>query len=298
MAATTQILELEGERPHVSRIPGLLRLARRKYTGTISMVVIIVFAVVAITAQIIAPYDPLAVHTSVALRPPNTHFIMGTDELGRDIFSRLIYGARVSLFVGFGSVAIGTVIGIILGLTSAYFGGSYDLAVQRFIDALQSFPPLVLAMVMVTTLGPSVRNVILAIAITGIATRARVVRGTALSLMQNTYVDAARALGCSNFRIMMRYILPNSWAPIIVISTASLGVAIIAESSLSFLGLGPPPPTPTWGAMLSGSARSYMSIAPWLALAPGIAITLIVLAFNLLGDTLRDVLDPRLRGGR
>jgi len=151
---------------------------------------------------------------------------------------------------------------------------------------------------MVTTLGPSLWHVMLAIAITGIATRARVVRGTALSLQQNTYVDAARAIGCSNWRIMLRYILPNAWAPIIVLSTASLGVAIIAEASLSFLGLGPPPPTPTWGAMLSGSARSYMSIAPWLALAPGLAITVIVLAFNLLGDTLRDVLDPRLRGTR
>jgi peptide/nickel transport system permease protein len=298
MAVSTQILELDAVRPEVSRIPGLLRLARRKYMGTISMVIIVVFAAVAIFAPVVAPHDPLAVHTSVALKPPNARFIFGTDELGRDIFSRLIYGARTSMLVGFGSVAIGTGIGILLGLTSAYFGGTYDLLVQRFIDALQSFPPLVLAMVMVTTLGPSVRNVILAIAITGIATRARVVRGTALSLMENTYVDAARALGCSNVRIMMRYILPNSWAPIIVISTASLGVAIIAESSLSFLGLGPPPPTPTWGSMLSGSARSYMSIAPWLALAPGIAITVIVLAFNLLGDALRDVLDPRLRGSR
>lgn len=299
MAVTqTQVLELERRLPGPSRVPGLLRLARRKYTGTISAVVIVVFLFTAIFAPAIAPHDPLAVHTSVALKPPNRIFVLGTDELGRDIFSRLIYGARVSMLVGFGSVAIGTSIGIILGLTGAYFGGAYDLVSQRFIDALQAFPPLLLAMVMVTTLGPSVRNVILAIAITGIASRARVVRGTALSLMQNPYVDAARVIGCSNMRIMFRYILPNAWAPIIVISTAALGVAIIVESSLSFLGLGPPPPNPTWGSMLSGSARSYMSIAPWLALAPGVAITLIVLSFNLLGDTLRDVLDPRLRGGR
>ena len=299
MAVTqTQILELERGLPGPNRIPNMLRLARRKYTGTISAVVIVVFIFTAAFAPLLAPHDPLAVHTSVALKPPNTRFIMGTDELGRDIFSRLIYGARVSLFVGFGSVAIGTVIGVVLGLTSAFFGGAFDLVSQRFIDALQAFPPLLLAMVMVTTLGPSVRNVILAIAITGIASRARVVRGTALSLMQNPYVDAARVIGCSNLRIMMRYILPNAWAPIIVISTAALGVAIIVESSLSFLGLGPPPPNPTWGSMLSGSARSSMSIAPWLALAPGFAITLVVLSFNLLGDTLRDILDPRLRGGR
>jgi len=298
MAASTQFLELDAIRAQPSRWPSLLRTARRKYTGSISAVVIVVFIFVAVFAPFIAPHDPLGVHTSVALKPPSTHFIMGTDELGRDIFSRLIYGARVSLTVGFGSVAIGTGIGVLIGLTSAYFGGAYDLFMQRVIDALQAFPPLVLAMVMVTTLGASLWHVMLAIAITGIATRARVVRGTALSLQQNTYVDAARAIGCSNWRIMLRYILPNAWAPIIVLSTASLGVAIIAEASLSFLGLGPPPPTPTWGAMLSGSARSYMSIAPWLALAPGLAITVIVLSFNLLGDTLRDVLDPRLRGTR
>jgi peptide/nickel transport system permease protein len=298
MAASTQALELNRLRPEPSRIPALLRLARRKYTGSISAIVIVVFVVVAVFAPAIAPHDPLVVHTSVALKPPNARFIMGTDELGRDIFSRLIYGARVSLLVGFGSVAIGTTIGVLLGLTSAFFGGGYDLFVQRFIDALQAFPPLILAMVMVTTLGASLTNVIIAISITGIASRARVIRGTALSLMENSYVDAARAIGCSNIRIMLRYILPNAWAPIIVLTTYSLGVAIIAESSLSFLGLGPPPPAPTWGSMLSGSARSYMSIAPWLALAPGLAITVIVLAFNLLGDTMRDILDPRLRGTR
>jgi peptide/nickel transport system permease protein len=298
MAASTQVLELNAIRERPNPLPKLWTLARRKYMGSISAVIIVVFVVVAVFAPFIAPHDPLSVHTAVALRPPNVHYIFGTDELGRDIFSRLIYGARVSMIVGFGSVAIGTGIGIIIGLTSAYFGGAYDLIMQRAVDALQAFPPLVLAMVMVATMGASVRNVIFAIAITGIATRARVVRGTALSIQENTYVDAAKAVGCSNFRIMLRYILPNAWAPIIVLSTASLGTAIIAESSLSFLGLGPPPPTPTWGSMLSGSARSYMSIAPWLALAPGLAITVIVLAFNLLGDALRDVLDPRLRGGR
>jgi peptide/nickel transport system permease protein len=287
MAASTQVLELERSLSRPSRIPGLLRLARRKYTGTISLIVIVVFLVCAVFAPFIVPHDPLAVHTAVALHPPSSTYIFGTDELGRDIFSRLLYGARVSLWVGFSSVFLSTAAGVIVGLTSAYFGGAYDLTMQRFVDALQSFPGLVLAMVMVTTLGESVTNVILAITIVSIAGKSRVVRGAALSVMQNVYIDAARATGCSNLRIMLRYVLPNIWAPVIVISTASLGVAIIAESS---------PPTPTWGSMLSGSARSYMSIAPWLALAPGIAITLIVLSFNLLGDTLRDVLDPRMRG--
>jgi peptide/nickel transport system permease protein len=298
MAASTQVLELERARSRPSRIPGLLRLARRKYTGTISLLVIIVFVLAAVLASVIAPDDPLAVHTAVALHPPSSAYIFGTDELGRDIFSRLLYGARVSLWVGFSSVFMSTAIGVVIGLSSAYFGGAYDLTMQRFVDALQSFPGLVLAMVMVTVLGESVTNVIIAITIVSIAGKSRVVRGAALSVGQNVYVDAARATGCTNLRIMARYILPNIWAPVIVISTASLGTAIIAEASLSFLGLGPPPPTPTWGSMLSGSARSYMSIAPWLALAPGIAITLIVLSFNLLGDTLRDVLDPRMRGSR
>lgn len=298
MAASAQVLELEQVRSRPSRIPSLLRLARRKYTGSISLVVIVVIVGMAALAPLIAPHDPLGVHTAVALHAPNRTYILGTDELGRDIYSRVLYGARVSLWVGFSVVFISTVVGIAIGLSSAYFGGSYDLFMQRFIDSLQAFPGLVLAMVMVTTLGESVTNVILAITITSIAGKSRVIRGTALSLMQNSYVDAARAMGCSNLRIMIRYILPNAWAPIIVITTSSLGVAIIAEASLSFLGLGPPPPTPTWGSMLSGSARSYMTIAPWLALAPGIAITLTVLSFNLLGDTLRDVLDPRLRGGR
>jgi peptide/nickel transport system permease protein len=170
--------------------------------------------------------------------------------------------------------------------------------VQRFIDALQAFPPLVLALVMVATMGASLGNVILAIAVTGIAGKARVVRGTSLSLMQNPYVEAARTLGSGHLRVMVRHILPNAWAPVIVVASNSLGTAIVAEASLSFLGLGPPPPTPTWGGMLSGNARNYMQIAPWLALAPGVAITAIVIAFNLLGDGLRDILDPRLRGTR
>jgi len=197
--------------------------------------------------------------------------------------------------VGLGSVAIGVLFGVFLGITSAYFGGRYDLIVQRFIDALQSFPSLVLAMVIVATLGSSVFHVTLAIAITMIATKTRVIRGAALSLKQNSYVEAARVIGASHAHIMMRYILPNAWAPIIVLASATLGQAIIREASLSFLGLGPPPPNPTWGGMLSGSARSFMSTAQWMVIFPGLAITTVVLAFNLLGDTIRDVMDPRLK---
>ena len=298
MAAPARTLELG--RPWLSQeqtrwLGNVWRLARTKYLGAISAIILVVFLFAAVAAPFIAPYDPVAVDTPVALQAPGAAHIFGTDELGRDMFSRVLYGARISLLVGLGSVAIGVFIGVFLGITSAFFGGRYDLIVQRFIDALQSFPSLVLAMVIVATLGSSVFHVTLAIAITMIATKTRVIRGAALSLKQNAYIEAARVVGASNAHIMMRYILPNAWAPIIVLASATLGQAIIREASLSFLGLGPPPPNPTWGGMLSGSARSYMSTAQWMVVFPGLAITTIVLAFNLLGDTIRDVLDPRLK---
>ena len=298
MAAPAQTLEFK--RPWLSaeqagRLNRTVQLARRKWLGTISAAVILVFLTVAVAAPLVAPYDPIAVDTSVSLRGPYADHIMGTDELGRDLFSRILFGARISLFVGVGSVLTGVVIGVALGIISAYVGGRFDLFVQRFIDALQAFPSLVLAMVLVATLGASVMNVLIAIAITQIATKTRVVRGAALSLKQNSYVEAARVIGSSHGHIMFKHILPNCWAPIIVLISATLGQAIIREASLSFLGLGPPPPNPTWGGMLSGSARNYMATAPWMVVFPGIAITTVVLAFNLLGDTIRDVLDPRLK---
>lgn len=298
MAAPARTLELG--KPWLShaqtrRLNGAWRLARQKYLGTISALVMVIFLFAAVAAPFIAPYDPIAVDTSVSLQGPQSAHLFGTDELGRDLFSRVLYGARISLLVGLGSVAIGVMVGVFLGITSAFVGGRYDLFVQRFIDALQSFPSLVLAMVIVATLGSSVFNVTLAIAITMIATKTRVIRGAALSIKQNSYVEAARVIGCDNAHIMLRYIMPNAWAPIIVLASATLGQAIIREASLSFLGLGPPPPNPTWGSMLSGSARSYMSTAQWMVIFPGLAITTVVMAFNLLGDTLRDVLDPKLK---
>ncbi|HEX3247036.1 MAG TPA: ABC transporter permease [Chloroflexota bacterium] len=298
MAAPARTLELGSpwlSQEQSRRINTVWRLARQKYLGAISLVVLLVFVFTAAAATFVAPYDPVAVDTAISLQAPSATHLFGTDELGRDLFSRVIYGARISLLVGLGSVAIGVLFGVFLGITSAYFGGRYDLIVQRFIDALQSFPSLVLAMVIVATLGSSVFHVTLAIAITMIATKTRVIRGAALSLKQNSYVEAARVIGASHAHIMLRYILPNAWAPIIVLASATLGQAIIREASLSFLGLGPPPPNPTWGGMLSGSARSFMSTAQWMVIFPGLAITTIVLAFNLLGDTIRDVMDPRLK---
>ncbi len=296
MAIRTEAFELAGGGFHrESRWENLARMARTKYLGTASALIIILAVGVALLAPIIAPYDPLDVDTASALLSPRSSHWLGTDELGRDLLSRVMYGARVSLQVGLLAVSTGTVFGVFLGISSAFFGGLYDLLVQRFIDSLQAFPSLVLALVLVATLGSSVTNVTLAIAITLIATKARVVRSATLSLMQHQYVDGARVIGCSSARIMLRYILPNAWPVVIVLFSLSIGQAIIREASLSFLGLGPPPPTPTWGGMLSGSARSYMTTAPWLAIAPGLCIMLVVLSFNLLGDAIRDVLDPRLR---
>lgn len=273
-------------------------VARRKYLATASAFMILLLILVAIFAPVIAPYDPIEVDTPIRLQAPQLAHLMGTDELGRDIFSRIIFGSRVSLLVGLSAVTIGLVVGLILGLTSAYFGGRYDLLIQRFIDAWQAFPGLILALVMVAILGQSLLNVIIAISFTGIASKTRVIRGTALSVLQNDYVTSARACGCTDVHIMLRYVLANSLAPIFVVFSITVGGAILQEASLSFLGLGPPPPDPTWGAMVSGSARQLFNRAPWMLLAPGLAITMVVMSFNLLGDGLRDILDPRLRGSR
>jgi peptide/nickel transport system permease protein len=273
----------------------VLGTVRKKYVGTGALFIIAVFITLAVFGPWLSPYDALDVQPVVRLQAPNPSHPLGTDELGRDVLSRLIIGSRVSLTVALGATLLSTIFGILIGLTSAYFQGRYDLIMQRFVDALQSIPSLILAMVMVATLGASITTVVIAIAVASFAAGARLVRGAALGVKQNQYVEAAQGSGATSLRIMLRHIFPNIWAPIIVFFSLSLGTAIIRESSLSFLGLGPPPPIPTWGSMLSGNARNYMATAPWLAIAPGLCITLVVLSFNLVGDALRDVLDPRLR---
>jgi peptide/nickel transport system permease protein len=221
---------------------------------------------------------------------------MGTDNLSRDIWSRVVYGARVSVTVGFGAVLLANLLATIIGVTSGYFGGKYDLAVQRVVDAWQSFPFLVVILSLMAVLGPGMLNVILALGALGAAAASRVIRGATISVLQNAYIDGARAMGAGHGRIMLRHVLPNVAGTIIVLATIGLGAAILAESALSFLGFGVPPPYPSWGAMLAGSGRSYMYRAPWMAIWPGAAISLAVFGFNMLGDALRDVLDPRLRG--
>lgn len=281
--------------PRSERLRSLWRMARRKPLGLAGAVILTLFALVALAAPLLAPFDPVAINSDRLLAAPDAQNWLGTDEFGRDILSRLIWGARTSLFVGFMAVLLGTTTGSLLGLMGGYFGGRFDAIVQRIMDTLMAFPMLVLALAMVAALGPSMRNVIIALAIVIMPNASRVIRSAALSVKERPFIEAARNLGFTRWRILFRHILPNCLAPFIILATAGLGSAILSEASLSFLGLGTPPPNPSWGAMLSGKTQRYMVDAPWLAIAPGLSITLVVFGFNFLGDALRDLLDPKLR---
>jgi peptide/nickel transport system permease protein len=263
--------------------------------GLAGAAIMAVFVFCAVFADFITAYSPTATDSATRLLHPGAGHALGTDQMGRDIFSRIIYGARISLAVGLGSTLLGSVFGVALGLTSGYLGGWVDLVIQRIIDVLQSVPLLVLALVMAAALGPALDNTIVAIAIPLIPYTARVIRSNTLALREQPFVEAARAVGMSEFRIAVRHVLPNTVAPLIVIATAQLGAAILTEASLSFLGLGVPEPHPSWGRMLSESAAEYVRTAPWLVIFPGVAISLAVFGTNLFGDALRDILDPRLR---
>jgi peptide/nickel transport system permease protein len=263
--------------------------------GAAGAIIIAVLAFGALFADLITVYDPLRTDSSISLARPTLAHWMGADFMGRDIYSRIVYGARISLAVGLGSTALGCLFGVAIGLSSGYIGGWYDLVVQRLIDILQALPILVLALVMAAALGPSLQNTIIAIAIPLIPSVARVIRSNTLALREMPFVEAAKATGMSEFRIAVRHVLPNTLAPLIVLGTAQLGAAILTEASLSFLGLGIPEPHPSWGRMLSESAAEYVRTAPWLVIFPGIAISLAVFGTNLLGDAVRDMLDPRQR---
>jgi peptide/nickel transport system permease protein len=251
--------------------------------------------VMAVAAPALAPYEPLKSDFRAMSKPPNERHYFGTDQIGRDVLSRVIYGSRASLTVALGAVLFGTTLGALWGLASGYFGGRFDIASQRAIEFLQSFPDLILAMAIAMALGAGLGTVIVAIAITRIPFGGRVIRAVVLSLKEMSYVEAARGLGASHLRIMARHILPQCVAPYLILATTHLGVAIIIEAALGFLGVGIPPPTPTWGNMLADSLNAGLVPPWWLVLFPGLAITITVLAFNLLGDGIRDILDPRLR---
>ena len=282
-----------------SRAPAVdisLRILRSP-VGSSSSVVIAMLALSAIFAPLIAPYDPIAISLDSFESPSLTH-PMGTDNLGRDVFSRVLYGSRISLYVAALAATSGTLVGCCLGLLSGFFGGWLDLFAQRVVDAMLAFPALVLAMALVAVLGPSTTNGLLAISIVIIPGNSRVIRSAVLSVKESTYVEAAYSIGASPLRVMLRHVLPQVFAPILILVSTVLGAAILIETALSFLGLGTQPPDPSWGQMLSGSGREYMEQAPWLAIFPGLAISVTVLAFNMLGDVVRDVLDPRLRGSQ
>jgi peptide/nickel transport system permease protein len=251
----------------------------------------------AIFAPIISPYDPNALHGEKIVAPPSTTFFLGTDALARDMFSRIVYGARVSMTVGLGAVGLSTLLSTLIGIISGYYGGTFDTIIQRIVDAIMSFPWLVIMLTVMAILGPGQLNVILALALAGFAGASRVVRSAVLAIKESDYVMAAKAIGCKNRTILIRHILPNVAAPIIVLATLGLGNTILAEASLSFLGFGVPPPAPSWGRMLSGDGINYMLKGPWLAIFPGLAISAGVFGFNMLGDALRDLLDPKLTGG-
>lgn len=296
MALPEKTLALPAQPIKIGRvIREALRFVCAKPLGAAGAFLVLAVGLAALAAPLAAPYDPSAHHLADKLQGPSLRYWMGTDQFGRDILSRVLYGARVSLIVGFLSVLVGGGAGGVLGLTSGYLMGKFDLVAQRVVDVLMSFPMLILALVIVAVLGPSTVNIVAAIALVFAPRVARVTRAAALSVRSRQYVDLARASGATTMRILVWHMAPNCLAPWLVIVSAELGAAILTESSLSFLGLGTQEPNASLGAMLSGAAQAYIQQAPWMAVWPGLMISLAVFGFNVLGDALRDVLDPRLR---
>lgn len=272
------------------------RLYRSKPLGAFGGVVFSVFLLCGIFADLLAPYGMNETNMFNSLQAPSFNYLMGTDHLGRDVFSRILYGAQLSVIVGFLAAGLATVISIVIGIITGYFGGKTDMLIQRFVDAWMTFPDLVLLIVVVSIVGPGTTQIILILGcLYGIA-GSRIIRGSVISIRENMYTHAAQSMGAKTLHILWFHILPNVMPVVIVLFTTRVGAVILAEAGLSFLGLGIPPPSPTWGSMLSGSGRTYMYLGPWLALAPGICLTIMVYAINIYGDALRDMLDPRMRG--
>ena len=292
-AAGSPVIDEVFERPPIQS--RLWAVVRSQPLGVAGGFIVMVMILAAVFAPYIAPYDPELNDFGMMLSAPGGAHWLGTDEFGRDIFSRIIWGARTAMLVGFSCALIGSTVGLLIGVASAYFGGKFDILLQRVIDIFIAFPSIILALAIVTVLGPGTQNVIIAITIPLIPNCARVVRSSALAIREIPYVDAARALGFGHARIVLRHMSPNVMAPYLIMMTTFLGQAILAEASLSFLGLGVQEPIAAWGLMLQGGAQEYAESAPWVPIFPGVAISLAVFGFNLFGDALRDVLDPKLR---
>ena len=287
--------DLAAAEPRARWLDGTREFVRRRPLGTLGAAFIVLMLAVAIFAPILATHNPLANDYGAMLAPPGAQHWLGTDTHGRDLYSRLLYGSRTALLVGFGASVLGATLGAVIGVASAYFGGRLDLILQRIMDVFLSLPLIILALAVVVILGTGALNVVLAIMIPMIPRCALVIRSSALAIREMPYVDAARAAGFGHARIILRHMLPNVMAPYLIMLTAFLGQAILAEASLSFLGLGVQEPTAAWGLMLRGAAVEFAEAAPWMGVFPGLAISLAVFAFNLFGDSLRDALDPRLR---
>ncbi len=295
MSTPEVVVATEELEQHESLLARAWDLCRRQPLGAFGALMVLVTIFLAVFANVLTPYDPEAASWEHQLTAPNAQFPFGTDHFGRDILTRIIYGARTALFVGFTASFVGATLGLVLGVASAYFGGTFDIIVQRVVDVVLAFPLIILALVVVAAFGTAIQYVVIAITIPFIPQCARVVRSNALAIREIPYVDAARALGFSHTRIILRHMVPNVMAPYLIMITAFMGQAILLEASLSFLGLGVQEPIPAWGLMLQGGAEEYAESAPWIPIFPGLAITLAVFGFNLFGDALRDVLDPKLR---
>ncbi len=276
----------------------VVRLFREKPLGAAGAVIFLLFLLCGVFADVLAPYGINEINPVNRMKPPSAAFPLGTDYLGRDLLSRILYGAQLSVIIGFCAAGLATAISVLIGVVSGYIGGRLDLVTQRFVDAWQSFPGLVVLIVAVAVLGPGMPQVIGILALLYGIAGSRIVRSAVVSVRENMYVHAAQSIGAGTPRILWRHILPNVMPVVIVLFTSRVGATILAEAGLSFLGLGVPPPVPTWGGMLSGSGRAYMYQGPWLALAPGLALTIVVYSVNMFGDALRDLLDPRMRGSR
>jgi len=307
MSNTTDTLTEVEPRRHSLLVDLVIRLVKEKPLATIGGVIVLVMFITGIFADLawlglpevgLAPYGINEPNLLASLKPPSTQYILGTDLIGRDLFSRMIHGARVSMIVGLAGSGLCVLVAMIIGLVSGFFGGKFDIVVQRIVDAVMCFPPLFLYLTVMAIMGRGLLQVILVLGVSRGIRNSRVVRSAVIGIKENVYVEAATAIGAPNRRILFQHILPNIMAPIIIIFTISMGGMILSEATLSFLGFGIPPPTPSWGGMLSGQARTYMLMAPWLAVWPGLALSIAVYGINMLGDGVRDILDPRGRGGR
>ena len=290
--AETEFEELVEKKPWPQVVA---KLARRQPLGAFGFCIVVIMLLLSVFAEFVTVYDPELNAFEVMLTPPGDQFFLGTDQFGRDVLTRIIFGARTALFVGFSAAFMGASAGLVLGVASAYFGDTFDLLFQRVMDVFLAFPLIIMALAIVSIFGPGLENVIIAITIPFIPQCARVVRSNALAIREIPYVDAARALGFGHARIILRHMVPNVMAPFLIMLSTFVGHAILLEASLSYLGLGVQEPTPAWGLMLQGGAEEYAESAPWVAVWPGIAISLAVFGFNLFGDALRDALDPKLR---